>query len=328
MESILCFEAGGTKTNCLICDFSGTVLGFSSSDSENLGFGSREEVVGGIEKAIQKAMVEAHISKKDIIWIFATYFSGEALIYEVTRKYTKDSHVVIVSEQDAALFSVIISDVGIVASSGTGSFAYAGNKKGEKYFVGALGAILGDEGSGFDIGRKVIQACIYSLDKRGPFTVMTELVREKWKIDGTGLAEHDKIWGIVNPVLQSRNFQKMVASLTSVVETAADLNDSEAVRILQNAGEEMGKQVIALMKSFKIGTNPVQIGWQGGAWKSGRQMLESFKKYIYEKKEEPVEFVQPLLTPVFGTLLGGLSKINKKWDSDFVMKLVRSEKIE
>jgi|GEM_PF-1908634 len=321
MKWIISIESGGSKTNCIICDTKGNVIGFGRSGSANLGFANKKDTIESIKRAIQMALENSKIEVKDIDVIFATYFSGDSLIYDVTREYVEDDRVVLINEHDAALVSAIGSEIGAVASSGTGSFVYAGDIKGNKFFLGALGPVLGDEGSGYDIGRRALVACIYSLDKRGPYTVLTEFILDYWNLDKNNLSEHEIIWIIADKVYKSANYQKDIAALTRVVERAAAQEDEVAVNILKAAGEEMAAQMVALLNKFSIGTEPILVGWQGGAWKSGKYMINAFKSKVSESVNYPIKFVEPLFTPVFGTYLLGLKKIGIGWNDELISNL-------
>ena len=62
--------------------------------------------------------------------------------------------------------------------SGTGSISYCYNKKtNELNRVGGWGYVLGDEGSGYDIGRQALVAIMKSYDGRGKSTQLTEALK-------------------------------------------------------------------------------------------------------------------------------------------------------
>ena len=61
---------------------------------------------------------------------------------------------------------------------GTGSISYCYNKKtNELNRVGGWGYVLGDEGSGYDIGRQALVAIMKSYDGRGKSTQLTEALK-------------------------------------------------------------------------------------------------------------------------------------------------------
>ena len=62
---------------------------------------------------------------------------------------------------------------GIVIVSGTGSIAYGRNEHGEASRAGGWGYVLGDEGSGYWIGRLALRAVVRHADGRGRVTSLT-----------------------------------------------------------------------------------------------------------------------------------------------------------
>jgi N-acetylglucosamine kinase-like BadF-type ATPase len=61
---------------------------------------------------------------------------------------------------------------GLVLIAGTGSVAYGRNEAGQVARAGGWGHVLGDEGSGFDIGQQALRAAAQAADKRGPATTL------------------------------------------------------------------------------------------------------------------------------------------------------------
>src|SRR5918993_494438 len=65
---------------------------------------------------------------------------------------------------------------GIVVISGTGAIAYGVSHHGVAARAGGWGPTLGDEGSGYWIGRRALAAVMRDADGRGPHTDLTRLV--------------------------------------------------------------------------------------------------------------------------------------------------------
>ena len=65
---------------------------------------------------------------------------------------------------------------GVVIIAGTGSIAYGRNARSEAARAGGWGYMLGDEGSGYWIGRAALRAVLRDADRRGPATALTRLL--------------------------------------------------------------------------------------------------------------------------------------------------------
>ena len=83
-------------------------------------------------------------------------------------------------ESIMALGAAFMRD-GIVALSGTGSDTFMVKDGKHMGAVGGWGPLLGDEGSGYDIGLHAVKAALRDYDGRGEKTMLRELVFDMWK---------------------------------------------------------------------------------------------------------------------------------------------------
>ena len=72
-----------------------------------------------------------------------------------------------------ALVAGVGDEPGVVIVAGTGSIAYGRNARGEAARAGGWGYVLGDEGSGYWIGRLALRAVVRQADGRGAATALT-----------------------------------------------------------------------------------------------------------------------------------------------------------
>jgi N-acetylglucosamine kinase-like BadF-type ATPase len=82
----------------------------------------------------------------------------------------------VVNDALIALVAGAGENPGVVLVAGTGSIAYGRDARGRAARAGGWGYLLGDEGSGFWIGRRALLSVVRHADGRGPFTMLTELV--------------------------------------------------------------------------------------------------------------------------------------------------------
>jgi N-acetylglucosamine kinase-like BadF-type ATPase len=179
---------------------------------------------------------------------------------------------------------------GIVALSGTGSnllFVKDGKRIGS---VGGLGPLLGDEGSGYDIGLRGIKAAIYSSDGRGEPTALLDMIYEKWKTTN--------FQAIVSALASDPNARHRVAEVAVLVSLAANRGDSVAQKIYILAAEELLLQTDALI-SKKLGEWDGTVVIMGGAWKGFGGMLDHYRSKLLEKYPY-VCVIKPNFEPVVG----------------------------
>ena len=178
---------------------------------------------------------------------------------------------------------------GIVAQAGTGSVAFMVQPE-KQFQVGGWGYMLGDEGSGYDIGMRTLRAAIYSYDQRGPKSLIEKMLLEDWQLD--------TLYKLVTMLIHEPNYRHVVASASYIASKAAMQGDQVALSIYEEAAHEMSKLVLTGIKR-NGGTWEGPIVAAGGAWKGSSRMLETFRKDILEVHPQ-AEVTYPIFEPVVG----------------------------
>src|SRR5207237_4016708 len=123
------------------------------------------------------------------------------------------------------------NEPGIVVIAGTGSIVYGRNAQHVAARAGGWGHILGDEGSGYWIGREALAAVMRADDGRGPETRLTGDVLEHFNITSTSQLPR---------IVYDRELPRMsVAALGPIVQQAREQGDVVAMRILEHAADEL-----------------------------------------------------------------------------------------
>ena len=87
------------------------------------------------------------------------------------RRIGHKAPVLVVNDALVALEAGAGDGPGIVLIAGTGSICYGRNEEGQAARAGGWGYMLGDEGSGWWIGRRALSAVMRQFDGRGPATL-------------------------------------------------------------------------------------------------------------------------------------------------------------
>src|SRR3989441_10682749 len=184
---VLGIDAGGTKTVCLLADERGMIV------SEGRGPGANLLAAGelGVEKVLHEVM-ETAIGDRAItpaaicLGIAGVDREDEArTVRAIMRRIGYKSRVVVVNDALIALAAGAGDAPGIVVIAGTGSIVYGRNGRDEAARAGGWGHIVGDEGSGYWIGREALAAVMRATDGRGPATRLTEDVLAHFNITDT-----------------------------------------------------------------------------------------------------------------------------------------------
>jgi N-acetylglucosamine kinase-like BadF-type ATPase len=138
----------------------------------------------------------------------------------------------VVSDLEAAFAAGTHAEDGIVLVAGTG--AAAGEVRGARVvrLVDGYGWLLGDDGSGFWLGRESLRACLAAIDGRGRPTVLTEPV-----LRALGVARAPDDATAVRRVKEAvyRRPPVALAELAPLVTTAAADGDEVAGAIVERA---------------------------------------------------------------------------------------------
>ena len=88
---------------------------------------------------------------------------------------------------------------GVVVIAGTGSIAYGRNERNQAARAGGWGYMLGDEGSGYWIGRAALRAVLREADRRGPATQLTGLLLNYYGVARAQDLIHQVYHGTLRP---------------------------------------------------------------------------------------------------------------------------------
>ena len=212
---------------------------------------------------------------------------------------------------------------GVVALSGTGSDAFFVKNGQTLATIGGWGPLLGDEGSGYDIGLQVLRAAIYAYDGRGEPTMLLDLVMENWKLT--------ELWGIVGHLAGNPDARHEVASAAKLCSKAAHAGDKVALRIYEHAALDLSVTVRTVIDAHRSEWDG-NVVIMGGAWKGHPRMFEVFKREI-ELLYPEAHVMRSLYDPVVGCAVlrfldegWSMEKIRQGLDMNFRQFLYDSER--
>src|SRR6185295_3235694 len=139
------------------------------------------------------------------------------------------ARVLVVNDALVALEAGAPDRPGVVVIAGTGSIAYGRNERNEAARAGGWGYVLGDEGSGYWIGRAALRAVLRAADQRGPATVLTPMLLEHFNVTQPQLLLHEVYHQQLKPA--------EIGALAQCVHAGFLQGDSAAIGILRGAAE-------------------------------------------------------------------------------------------
>ncbi|WP_054968905.1 N-acetylglucosamine kinase [Alicyclobacillus ferrooxydans] len=255
MEIFAGVDGGGTKTRLLLYDLykdRAVMLDGGPSRLTLLGPDACTELlVNLLERGVQRLG-----GKLDNLLSVSFCLSGidtvtqSRLMHERLSVVIDNAVIEVVNDAFSVLSAGTLDASGLAVIGGTGSIAVGQRHDGVTSRAGGLGSIIGDEGSGFDIGRRGLSAAVRGFEGRGPATKLWGEVAERYGIyDALGLVDH--IYEGENQVTKVAGFAPVVLELAEHDEVAAKIVASAAESYVQlikavrrQLRDDLGRRVI------------------------------------------------------------------------------------
>jgi N-acetylglucosamine kinase-like BadF-type ATPase len=255
---VLGIDVGGTKTVCLLANEDGTILAEAREAGANLqGVGEL-----ALEKVLHSVMEAALAGQRVMPSAICLGIAGvdragdQDVVRGIMDRIGYQATILIVNDALIALQAGIGDAPGIVVVSGTGSIAYGRNARGEAARAGGWGYLLGDEGSGYWIGRLALRAAVRHADGRGRETSLTPRLLGHFGL--TGAPE------LIRRVYHEELAPGTIGALARHVQEARDDGDLVAAGILHQAAEELMTAAAAVMKRLEMDYESFSFVLAGG----------------------------------------------------------------
>jgi len=258
---VLGIDAGGTKTVCLLADERGNIVSEGRGPGANLHAAGELEVEKVFHEVMEEAIGDRDITPSAIcLGIAGVDREDEArTVRAIMRRLGHKSRVVVVNDALIALVAGARDAPGIVIIAGTGSIAYGRNAGGQAARAGGWGHMVGDEGSGYWIGREAVAAVMRAADGRGPATRLSEDILAHF--DVTDVSRLPRI-------VYDREVPRMsVSALGPIVEGAAAVGDAVAMRILERTVDELVHAALSVATRLEMRGDTFTFYLAGGVFK-------------------------------------------------------------
>jgi N-acetylglucosamine kinase-like BadF-type ATPase len=299
---VLGIDAGGTKTVCYLADADGRIVGVGRGNGANLQAHGELEVEKVLHGIIEEALADRLIvPAATCVGIAGVDREDDARIVRgIMRRLGFRSHTLVVNDALIALVAGVGDEPGVVIIAGTGSIAYGVNQDGHAARAGGWGFVLGDEGSGFWIGREALMAVVREADGRGPRTGLTPLVLEHFTLE--------QVSGLVREVYDRGLHRQAVAALGPVVERARAEGDVVAGEVLRHASEELTRAAASVIERLQMRGSTFQTVLSGGMFRLMPWLVEDVTRRLAEVA--PRASVQLLsVEPALGALRLALTEL-------------------
>jgi glucosamine kinase len=309
-EGVLCgIDGGGSKTLVAIADASGNVVSLTRGKAT-----SPLESTTWADKLREQA--RAFALRPDLLAVGAAlpaYGEVEAVSEaqeQVVAELFGSVPQLVLNDVDGAHLGAFAGGQGILILAGTGSMAWARDTGGVSHRTGGWGEVVGDEGSGYWIGRQVLGAVSKSIDGRTGPTSMVEGV-----FSLLGLDPADRVNQLEGWASRLDEPRTQIASLAPVALARADKGDVAALAIVEAAADELTAHVRMLER--KLGAPTMSWSYAGGLFQSA-----VLREAVVARVGRAPRL--PLLPPVGGAIVAAAQLCGLQITDAFVTQLAGS----
>jgi N-acetylglucosamine kinase-like BadF-type ATPase len=273
---VLGIDAGGTKTVCLLADDRGMIL------SEGRGPGANLHTAGelGLEKVLHEVMESAIGDRALTLSAICIGMAGVdredemRTVRGIMRRLGQRARVLVVNDALIALVAGAQDAAGVVVIAGTGSIVYGRNAAGEAARAGGWGHMIGDEGSGYWIGREALSAVMRAGDGRGPVTDLSGEILVHFAVEDVSR--------LPRIVYDREAPRAAVTELGPLVQRVARAGDAVAARILERAAEELVLAAGSVASRLEMRGDAFTFFLAGGAFRVVPQLVTELERRLVE----------------------------------------------
>ena len=263
------FDGGGTKTDCVVLNSNGEIVGEGHGGPSNALRCGYDAAFHSLVEAASEALKAARLQPGDVTGVCAGLAGAgqRSVIRRVTvflmHEFSRAA-VQVTTDLDVALEAAVGLEPGVVLIAGTGSAAYGRNAAGETARSGGYGPWIGDEGSAYEIGRRAVGAVARARDMGAPVTLLAELIPATLKCpDWEALMERI-----------AKDPDSVFPKLFPAVAEAANSEDSSALEILFASAIGLGNLAMTVVRRLELKDREFTLVKCGGVFGRSRKLDE------------------------------------------------------
>ena len=272
MRYVLGFDGGGTKTECILMDETGTVRARSRSGPSNaVNVGSGASAAALAEAGLQ-ALQSAAIPAADIAYILAG-ISGAAepslrAEIQASLKHSFPRAAIVVTSDLVLTLAAVREIPGVVVIAGTGSAVLGRTSPLKLARAGGFGPIIGDPGSANDIGRKTVALCFQKF-----------LNKEKFPLAEKICSAFACTWDQFVEVARQEP-TVVFPKIFPIVASAAESGDPSARALLAAAAKDLQEQVREVVYQLQLQSGNFLLAKTGGVFDGSAFLNVEFDRLI------------------------------------------------
>lgn len=267
-------DGGGTKTEGIAMNAKGEVVASARSGGVNLNFVPVEECERSVTEVVTR--LAEMVSREEVVRVYSVMVPDLPTIQQEMRLAFPNACWHTVAEHRAVLAAGgILEPYGIGVVAGTGSSIVGWNGADRRVAVGGWGMLLGDEGSATDIAIHAIRAVLHAFDGRGEPTALHEHLLDYFHVK--------QVWEITHRIFREKIPRHVLAGFAQRVSQAADGGDRVAQRILQQAGEQLGNDILSVARRLFTPHDRFPVVLGGGVFRAGEWVVTPLTQRVLQE---------------------------------------------
>ena len=294
-------DGGQSSTTAVIGDETGRVLGVGyGGPCDHVGAAQgRAKLAAAVRSSLRGACAQAELDADRTRFTSAClgFSGGPADKQSILREILQSDRILVTDDALIALTGATAGQPGLVVIAGTGSIAFGRNSLGRTARAGGWGYLFGDEGGAFWIARQALRAALRWEEGWGVPTALRAILLNFMISQNAPMRNMNDL---LHRCYTAEFPRPRVASLSMVVNQAAEGGDPVALDILNAAARELALLAVAVRgQLFKTGEATL-VAYTGGVFHS-RILLARFRDWM--ASQAGVRVTAPVYRPVIGALL-------------------------
>lgn len=305
MANYLGVDGGATKTEAVVGDSEGRLLGYAlagPSNYHNIGMEAARE---SIRQAIGGAAAVAAVDVDAISFAFLGLAGADRprdfeVLDQAVAGILGTVPFRVANDSWAALRGGTRRNWGVVMVCGTGANAAGRNPEGQEMILRALGYEYGNRGGAFDIVRDALYYAFRSDEGAGTKTLLEREIPA-----ALGLAGMDEL---ADMMLYDKEAPARLLALAPLVFRLASEGDRVAQEVLISVGQSMGEAAGGIITRLGMAGTAVEVILSGSTFRGSNPLLiDGFTTALH--RAAPLAYTSwPEFPPVVGAYLAALQQ--------------------
>jgi len=271
MNSLIGIDAGGTKTSGILYDLEGIELRHAVTGAGNIA-SMGTTAIENVAKCITELNPDGEPVALLVLGMAGVTAAGKVdeVRNAIAAQFPQIAQIKVLNDAQLGIVAALQGKDGIFVIAGTGSIVMASAS--HKFArVGGMGHILGDEGSGYWIGKQLFMR-LASDYNRDAYSNLSKRLLVK---ENTAPEDTPKIAGKYCALTKDE-----VAHYALFVTEQCQLGDEDACAILIAAGEELAAQV--RLAAAKLGNSVRRVATSGSVITKNKVVRDAFLRSLPE----------------------------------------------